>query len=77
MDILGETKIDFLGLRKITFIFSGVFIALGLIAMGAIVAGKANMGTDFTGGVQVQLARFAFPVELNDDVVPFLAGVGS
>ena len=64
MDILGETKIDFLGLRKITFIFSGVFIALGLIAMGAIVAGKANMGTDFTGGVQVQLA-FEKPFEID------------
>ncbi len=65
MDILGETKIDFLGKRKITFTLSAVFVALGIIAIISIALGKANLGTDFTGGVQVQYS-FEKPVAIDN-----------
>lgn len=74
MDILGETSIDFLGKRKKTFILSGVFIALGIVAIIFIALGKANLGTDFTGGVQVQY-KFEKPFAI-DDIRSALEGAG-
>lgn len=74
MDILGETKIDFLGKRSKTFVLSGIFVALGLIAIVLIAFGKANLGTDFTGGVQVQYS-FEKPFAI-DDIRKVLEGAG-
>ncbi|MBI5233691.1 MAG: protein translocase subunit SecF [Deltaproteobacteria bacterium] len=62
MDIWGDTNIDFLGKRRIAFFLSGIFSVIGLIAILAIPLGKANLGTDFSGGVAVQF-RFEKPVE--------------
>ncbi len=64
MDIWGETKIDFLGKRRITFAVSAVVILMGLWAILAIPMGKANLGTDFSGGVSVQF-RFEKPVSMD------------
>lgn len=64
MDILGETRIDFLGKRKITFVISAILIFIGLVAVFAIPLGKANLGTDFAGGVAMQF-RFERPVEID------------
>lgn len=64
MDIWGETKIDFLGKRYIMFAISGVLAIIGLIAMIAIPMGKANLGTDFAGGIAIQF-RFEKPVEID------------
>lgn len=47
-NFLQGTQIDFLGKRKLAYIFSGAFIALGLIAF--IIKGGLSMGVDFTGG---------------------------
>lgn len=74
MDIWGETKIDFLSKRRITFVVSAVIILMGLWAILAIPMGKANLGTDFSGGVSVQF-RFEKPVSM-DTVRPLLADSG-
>ncbi|MDO8427243.1 MAG: protein translocase subunit SecF [Deltaproteobacteria bacterium] len=61
MDIWGETHIDFLGKRYILFAISGIFVIIGLIAAIAIPLGKANLGTDFAGGIAIQF-RFEKPL---------------
>lgn len=65
MDIWGETNIDFLGKRKIMFTISGILAIIGLIAILAIPFGKANLGTDFSGGIALQF-RFEKPVAIED-----------
>ncbi len=52
--IIGETKINFIGVRKIAFFVSLALIALGLYAFAMISTGNANMGIDFAGGVMVK-----------------------
>ncbi len=74
MDIWGDTKIDFLGKRKIAFTLSIIFALLGLVAVIAIPAGKANLGTDFAGGIAIQY-RFAEAIEIQE-VRDLLAGSG-
>ncbi len=64
MDILGETKFDFIGKRKISFALSIILVILGMIATVAIPLGKANLSTDFEGGVAIQF-RFEKPVEID------------
>ena len=55
LEILGKTNVDFMGKRKIAFMFSGVMVLLGLIAVMQIARGAANLGIDFSGGTAVQL----------------------
>ena len=74
MDIWGETKIDFLSRRRITFVISAVVMLMGLWAIIAIPMEKANLGTDFSGGVSVQF-RFEKPVSM-ETVRPLLAENG-
>lgn len=50
-NILGEGDVDFMGKQKACFIFSGVLIALGLLAVA--VRGKDILNIDFTGGTSV------------------------
>ncbi|MBI5644374.1 MAG: protein translocase subunit SecF [Deltaproteobacteria bacterium] len=64
MDIWGETNIDFLGKRWILFAISGIFAIIGIIAVIAIPLGKANLGTDFAGGISIQF-RFEKPLEID------------
>ncbi|MCC6503419.1 MAG: protein translocase subunit SecF [Deltaproteobacteria bacterium] len=54
MDIWGDTKIDFMGKRKITFAISIILVIIGIIAAVAIPLGKANLSTDFEGGIAIQ-----------------------
>ena len=54
-EILGKTNIDFMGKRYIAFVFSGVVVLLGVLAVIQIMRGSANLGIDFTGGTAVQL----------------------
>jgi preprotein translocase subunit SecF len=74
MDIWGSTKIDFLGKRKVSFTISIIFALIGLMAVIAIPLGKANLGTDFAGGVAIQY-RFAEAIEIQE-VRDLLAGSG-
>lgn len=63
MDILGTTKIDFLGKRKFSFAISIILALIGLMAVFAIPLGRANLGTDFAGGIAIQF-RFADPIQI-------------
>lgn len=63
MEILGKTKIDFIGKRHIAYMVSAILIALGILALIQIWRGVANMGIDFAGGTATQV-KFARPVDL-------------
>jgi len=62
--MLGNTKINFLGARKVTFTISTILALVGLVAAIAIPLGKARLGIDFSGGVAIQF-RFSNPVALD------------
>lgn len=64
-ELLGKTRIDFIGKRYYAFLFSGLMILLGLISLLSISMGKANLGIDFAGGTAVQL-KFEHPVKIED-----------
>ncbi len=65
LEILGKTNIDFMGKRKFTFLFSGIMVLLGLIALVQIGWGSANLGIDFAGGTAVQL-KFEQPIRIDE-----------
>lgn len=65
MDIWGDTKIDFLGKRKITAALSAILVVLGLVSVISLFSGGGNLGTDFTGGVAVQF-RFEEPYKIDE-----------
>lgn len=61
MELIGKTKIDFIGMKKISFIISGIIAVIGLIGIIQIARGAANMGIDFSGGTSMQL-KFTQPI---------------
>jgi len=61
MELLRKTNIDFIGMRKISFIISGIISIIGILGIIAIGRGTANMGIDFSGGISMQVS-FAQPV---------------
>ena len=63
-EIVGQTNIDFMGLRKYAFIFSGIITLIGIIAIIQILAGHGNLGIDFGGGTAVQL-KFEKPLRID------------
>ncbi len=63
--IIGDTNINFIGLRYKAFIISGLVIIIGLVAFIMILMGKGNMGLDFVGGTMVQ-GNFEQPVSIAD-----------
>lgn len=65
IEIIKNTKIDFMSYRKIAFIFSGILSILGIFALIQIGIGKANLGVDFAGGTAVQI-KFHSSVPLHD-----------
>ncbi len=64
-EILGQTNIDFMGKRRIAFVFSGIMVMLGIVALIQIGRGAANLGIDFSGGTAVQL-KFDQPVRIEE-----------
>lgn len=74
MQLIGKTKIDFIGMRNISFIISGIIALIGIIAIIQIARGAANMGIDFSGGTSVQI-KFAKPFT-TDEVRKALADNG-
>lgn len=64
MELLKKTNIDFIGMRNISFIVSGVLAIIGLVAMVQIWRGAANLGIDFSGGTSIQL-KFVQPVHMD------------
>ena len=65
LEILGKTNIDFMGKRTYAFLFSGIMVILGIIALIQIARGAANLGIDFAGGTAVQL-KFEQPIHIED-----------
>ncbi|UFS70532.1 protein translocase subunit SecF [Geomonas sp. RF6] len=61
MELLGKTNIDFMGMKKISFVVSGIVALIGIIALVQIGRGAANMGIDFSGGTSLQL-KFNAPI---------------
>ena len=65
MEFLGKTNIDFIGMKKFSFVISGIIAIIGIIGIIAIARGTANMGIDFSGGTSMQL-KFSQPVSLEE-----------
>ena len=63
IELLGKTKIDFMGRRYYAFVLSGILVLLGFFATVQVFRGHANLGIDFSGGTSVQL-KFDGPVEV-------------
>ena len=63
MRFFSNTNIDFLGKRKIGFIFSGILILIGIISL--VGHGGLRYNIDFTGGTLVQL-KFEKEVKIED-----------
>jgi len=61
--IIGDTNIDFIGMRKKAFILSALFLIVGLGAFTMIILNKANMGIDFAGGTMIQ-GNFEQPISI-------------
>jgi preprotein translocase subunit SecF len=73
-EIIKNTNIDFMGLKKYAFAFSGVMVLFGFYAVFQIYAGRANLGIDLAGGTSLQV-RFEQPVAI-DQVRKVLAAEG-
>ncbi len=63
-EIIKTPKIDFIGKRNIAFMASGIFIAIGMVALIQIARGAVNLGIDFSGGTSVQL-KFEKPIPMD------------
>ncbi len=73
-EILGKTTIDFMGKRTMAFLFSGILVFIGLVALIQIGRGQANLGIDFAGGSAVQL-KFEKPFAI-ESIRKILEGNG-
>ena len=65
INIIRDTKIDFLGKRRIAFVISAILVIVGLLTVVRIGQGKANLGIDFAGGTAVQL-KFEQPIRIDE-----------
>lgn len=63
--IIGDTNINFIGARRIAFIFSAVLLILGITALTMVITGKANLGIDFAGGTMLY-GHFDEPVSIDE-----------
>jgi len=63
MHLFSKTHIDFIGLRKIAFIISGIVIGAGLVSF--VIKGGPKLGLDFTGGIEIHLKFEEFPNIVN------------
>lgn len=57
-EILKNTNINFMKLRKIAYFISIVLILNGLYSLFLVNKGKAKLGLDFTGGSSIQIKFF-------------------
>ncbi|OIP33950.1 MAG: protein-export membrane protein SecF [Deltaproteobacteria bacterium CG2_30_66_27] len=55
MELVKNTKIDFMGMKKYAFAFSTMLLILGLVGIVQIYRGQANLGIDLEGGTSIQL----------------------
>ena len=64
-NFLKDTKVNFIGGRKVTYIISGIIVVLGALALNPHFFGKLNLGIDFSGG-RNYIVRFAQDVNTED-----------
>jgi len=74
IELVKNTKIDFMGLKKYAFSFSAMLVILGIVGTVQIYRGKANLGIDLAGGTSIQL-KFQKPFSM-DEVRSLLAKAG-
>jgi len=74
IEIVKNTKIDFMGLKKYTFAISAFLVLLGFVGTVQIYRGKANLGIDLAGGTSIQL-KFEKPFSM-DAIRSLLAKAG-
>ena len=65
MQIVGKTNINFIGMRKYAWTFSGIMVIIGIISMVWIFIGQADLSIDFAGGTLIQGA-FEKPIDIGD-----------
>ncbi|MBI5664557.1 MAG: protein translocase subunit SecF [Nitrospirae bacterium] len=73
MEILKNTKIDFMGKMYYALAFTAIMSIIGLVTIVQISRGAANLGIDFAGGTAVQI-KFNQPVPLHDVRVALTEG---
>ena len=64
-NFLKDTKVNFIGARKVTYIVSGAIVVLGACALNPNFFGKLNLGIDFSGG-RNYIVRFAQDVNTEE-----------
>ena len=64
-NFLQNTKVNFIGARKVTYIVSGVLVLVGILGVNPHIMGKLNLGIDFSGG-RNYIVRFAEPVNTEE-----------
>ena len=64
-NFLQNTKANFIGARKVTYIISGVLVVIGILGVNPHIMGKLNLGIDFSGG-RNYIVRFAEPVNTQE-----------
>ena len=64
-NFLQNTKVNFIGARKVTYIVSGIIVVLGALALNPHFFGKLNLGIDFSGG-RNYIVRFAQDVNTEE-----------
>ena len=64
-NFLQNTKVNFIGARKVTYILSGVLLVVSILGVTPQVMGKLNLGIDFSGG-RNYIVRFAQPVNTEE-----------
>lgn len=74
MQLVGKTNIDFIGKRIYAYIFSVILVGLGIVSLGLMAFGQADLSIDFSGGTYV---RGAFQQAVTvGDVRSALSGQG-
>lgn len=64
LSFVKKPNINYIKLSRITFIFSGILVILGIVSFIEIGLGKANLGVDFTGGSMLEYkAKQEFTME--------------
>ena len=54
MQLIGQTKIDFIGKRKYAYVLSSILVILGIVSLAIIFLGQADLSIDFSGGTMIR-----------------------
>ena len=74
IELVKNTKIDFMSLKKYAFSLSTILVILGIVGTVQIYRGGANLGIDLAGGTSLQL-KFQKPFSM-DGIRSLLAKAG-